>query len=150
MPKPTALPPSPHLNTQMPLSMANVICRRSLSTLCRGQVYFLFQRRFGHFGVPLFALKGLQTYLHVTVKKYIWKCHSVTEWCRCGKWGVVHTNVEYLSYGKVEAFEYFQLSDMRYNDRNVVTERVSTPVLLYLIWTPAQILQQVIEFQKQI
>ena len=34
---------------------------------------------------------------------------------------------------------YFQLSDMRYNDRNVVTKRVSTTVLqLYIIRTPAQ------------
>ena len=44
-----------------------------------------------------------------------------------------HTNVEYL----VEAFEalrYFQLSNMKYDDRNVVTERVSATVLqLYLI-----------------
>ena len=46
----------------------------------------------------------------------------------------MHTNVEYLSWGKVEALEYFQLSDMRYNDKNVVIERVSTTVLqLYLI-----------------
>ena len=51
---------------------------------------------------------------------------SVTEWCRCGKWGVMHTNVEYLSCSEVEALGYFQLSDMRYDDRNVVTERVTT------------------------
>ena len=30
---------------------------------------------------------------------------------------------------KVEALGYFHLSDMRYDDRNVVTERVSTIVL---------------------
>ena len=63
----------------------------------------------------------------------------------------MHTNVEYLSCGKVEALGYFQLSDMGYDDRNVVTERVSTTVLqLYLIWTLAQILEHVIEFQRQI
>ena len=46
----------------------------------------------------------------------------------------MHTNVEYLSYGEVEALGYFQLSDMRYDNRNVVTERVSTTALqLYLI-----------------
>ena len=46
----------------------------------------------------------------------------------------MHTNVEYLSCGKVEALRYFQLSDMRYGDRNAGTERVSVTVLqLYLI-----------------
>ena len=46
----------------------------------------------------------------------------------------MHTNVEYLSCGKVEALGYFQLSDMRYDDRNVVIKRVSTTDLqLYLI-----------------
>ena len=55
--------------------------------------------------------------------------------------GVAVGNVGYMSYGKVEALGYFWLSEMRYGDRNVVTERVSTTVLqLYLIWTPAQIL----------
>ena len=64
------------------------------------------------------------------------KSKSVTEWCRCGEWGVTHTNVEYLSCGKVEALGYFQLLDMRYDKKNAVTERVSTTVLqLYLIWT---------------
>ena len=54
----------------------------------------------------------------------------------------MHTNVEYLSCGEVEALGYFQLLEMRYNDRNVVTARVSTIVVqLYLIWTPAQILE---------
>ena len=72
-----------------------------------------------------------------------------SEWCRCGKWGVMHTNVEYLRCGEVETLGHFQLSDMRYDDRNVVTKRVSTTVLqLYLIWTPAQILEHVIEFQR--
>ena len=54
---------------------------------------------------------------------------SVTEWYRCGKWGVMHTNVEYLNCSEVEALAYFQLSDMRYDDRNVVIKRVSTTVL---------------------
>ena len=39
------------------------------------------------------------------------------------------TNAEYLSCNKVEALGYFQLLDIRYNNRNVVTERVSTKVL---------------------
>ena len=57
----------------------------------------------------------------------------------------MHTNVEYLSCGEVEALGYFQLLEMRYNDRNVVTARVSTTVVqLYLIWAPAQILEQII------
>ena len=43
-------------------------------------------------------------------------------------------NVEYLSCDEVEALEYFQLSDMRYDYKNVVFERVSTTVLQpYLI-----------------
>ena len=43
-------------------------------------------------------------------------------------------NIQYLSCNKVEALGYFQLPDMRYNDRNMVTERVSTIALqLYLI-----------------
>ena len=57
------------------------------------------------------------------------KRQSVTEWCRYEKWDVTHTNVEYLSWGEVEAFQYFQLSEMRYDDRNMVTERVSATVL---------------------
>ena len=62
------------------------------------------------------------------------KSQSVTEWCRCGKCGVIDTNVECLNYGKVEALGYFQLLDMRYDDRNAVTGRVSTIVAqLYLI-----------------
>ena len=60
---------------------------------------------------------------------------TVTEWCRSGKWDVMHTNVEYLSCGEVEALGYlFQLSDMTYDDGNMVTERFSTAVLQpYLI-----------------
>ena len=57
------------------------------------------------------------------------KSQSVTGWCRCGKSGVMDTNVECLSCGEVEALGYFQLSDMRYDDRSVYTERVSTTVL---------------------
>ena len=39
-----------------------------------------------------------------------------------------------LSCGEVEALGYFQLLDMRYDDKNIVTEKVSTTVLqLYLI-----------------
>ena len=61
------------------------------------------------------------------------------------KWYVVHTNVWYLSSGKVEALGYFQLTDMRCDDRNMVTERVSTTALqFYLIWTSAQISEHVI------
>ena len=55
--------------------------------------------------------------------------------------------MECLSCGEVEALGHFQLSDMRYNDRNVAPERVSITVLqLYLIWTPAQILEHIVEF----
>ena len=43
-----------------------------------------------------------------------------------------------MSCDEVEALGYFQLLDMRHNDWNMVTKRVSTTVLqLYLIWTPA-------------
>ena len=39
---------------------------------------------------------------------------------------------------KVEPLGYFQLLDILFDDRNAVTERVSTTFLqLYLIWTPA-------------
>ena len=62
------------------------------------------------------------------------KSQSVTEWCRFGKGDVMQKNVQYLSCDKVEALGYFQLPDMRYHDRNMVTERVSTIALqLYLI-----------------
>ena len=54
------------------------------------------------------------------------------KWCRCERCGVMHTDVE--SCGKVDALGCFQLSDMRYDDRNAVTERVYATVLqLYLI-----------------
>ena len=52
------------------------------------------------------------------------KSQSVTTWCRCEKWDVMHTNAEYLNCSEVKALEYFQLLDMRYDDTNVVTERV--------------------------
>ena len=46
----------------------------------------------------------------------------------------MYTNVEYLSSGEVEALGCFQFSDMRCDDTNVFTERISTTVLqLYLI-----------------
>ena len=62
------------------------------------------------------------------------KSQSIVECCRCGKWGVMHTNIELLICGELETFGYFQLSDTIYGDKNVVTERVSTTVLqLYLI-----------------
>ena len=68
---------------------------------------------------------------------------------RCEKCGVMQTNVECLSCGQVEALGYFQLWDIRYDDSNVVNERVSTTVLqLKLSWTPAQILEHVKEFQR--
>ena len=57
------------------------------------------------------------------------KSQSFTEWCRCGKCGAMDTNVECLSCGEVEALGYFELSDMRYDDRNAVTERVSKTLL---------------------
>ena len=80
------------------------------------------------------------------------KSHQmVAKWCRCGKWEVIYTNIKYLSYSEVEALGYSQLSDMKYDERNVVTKTVSTTVLeLYLIWIPAHILEQVIEFQGRI
>ena len=65
------------------------------------------------------------------------KSQNVTEWCRCGKRGVMHTYVKHF-YSDVEALGYFQWSDMWYNDKNMVPEIVSTTVLqLYLVWTPA-------------
>ena len=78
------------------------------------------------------------------------KSQSVGERCRCGKWRVMHRNIEYLSCSKVEVLGYFQLSDM-IGWYNVVTERFRTTVLqLYLIWTLAQILEHVIEFPRRI
>ena len=46
----------------------------------------------------------------------------------------MYNKVEYLSCGEVEALRFFQIPDMRYNDRNVVTEKARKTVLqLYLI-----------------
>ena len=42
------------------------------------------------------------------------------------------TNVEYLSCDKVVALEYFQLLDMRYDDKNMATGYNSPAVLLNL------------------
>ena len=65
------------------------------------------------------------------------KSQSVTEWCRMREIrSKALTNVEYLSCGEVETLGYFQLSDMKYDNRNVVTVRVrvsTTVVQLYLI-----------------
>ena len=63
----------------------------------------------------------------------------------------MHTITKYLSCSKTEALEYFQLSDIRYDDKNAVTESFSTTSLqLYLIWTTAQTLEHKIELQRQI
>ena len=35
------------------------------------------------------------------------KNQSVTKWCRCGKYGVMDTNVKRLCYLEVGALEYF-------------------------------------------
>ena len=43
----------------------------------------------------------------------------------------MHTSVECLSCDEVEALGHFQLSDMRYENRNVVTERVIATVLKF-------------------
>ena len=37
----------------------------------------------------------------------------------------MHTIIEHSSCGEVETLGYFRLSDMRNNDKNVATERVS-------------------------
>ena len=75
------------------------------------------------------------------------KNQDVATWCRCWKYAVMNTNVEYLSCGEVQALGYSRLSDMRHNDRNAVTERVSATLQqLYLIWAPAKTLENVIEF----
>ena len=41
------------------------------------------------------------------------KNQSATEWCRCGKYGVMGINIECLVYGEIKTLGYFQLSDMR-------------------------------------
>ena len=55
------------------------------------------------------------------------KSQSVSECLGCGKCGAVDTNVECLSSGKVESLGYFQLSDMRCDDRN---------------WSPKELVRQ--------
>ena len=52
----------------------------------------------------------------------------------------------------VETLGYFQLSNMRYDDRNAITKRDSVTVLqlTYSILISAQILEHVIEFQRWI
>ena len=61
------------------------------------------------------------------------------------------TNIKCLSCGEVETLGYSPSLDMRYDDRNEVTERVSITVLqLYFIRIPAQILEHVTEFQRRI
>ena len=73
-----------------------------------------------------------EQYIHNTGEKSR-KSQRVTEWCRCKKCGGMGTNVKCLSCGEIEAFEYFELSNMRCDNRNVVTERNSTTVpQLYL------------------
>ena len=59
---------------------------------------------------------------HTTCEKSR-KSQSVTEWCRCMKWDVMLTNVEYLSWGEVEVLGYFQLSDMRYDDDRIYSPK---------------------------
>ena len=44
-----------------------------------------------------------------TLEKWT-KSQSVTEWFKCGKWDVMHTNVECLTCSEVEALGYLQLS----------------------------------------
>ena len=53
------------------------------------------------------------------------KNQSIIDWW-CGKWVLIQTNVECFGCSEVEALGYFHLLDMRYGDRNVVTERVNT------------------------
>ena len=36
----------------------------------------------------------------------------------------MNTNIEYLSYSEIEALDYFQLSSMRYDDKNVGIKKV--------------------------
>ena len=79
------------------------------------------------------------------------KGQSVMEWCKCKKCGGMDTNAECLSCGKIEAFGYFPLSGMGYDDRNMASKRNRTTNLqLYLSLTSAKILEQLIEFQRWI
>ena len=47
-----------------------------------------------------------------------------TEWCGCGKCGVMDTNIKCLWCHKIKALVYFKLFDMRYSETNAVTQRV--------------------------
>ena len=44
------------------------------------------------------------------------KSQSVTEGCKCGKCGVMETDIECLSCSEVKTLGCFQLPDMRYDD----------------------------------
>ena len=46
------------------------------------------------------------------------KSQSITEWC-IYMWEMRH---KYMNCSEVEALGYFQSSDIRYNDRNMVTK----------------------------
>ena len=52
------------------------------------------------------------------------KSQGFTKGFRCPKCGVMYTNVERLSCGKVEDLGYFQNLDTKNNDKKAVTERV--------------------------
>ena len=45
---------------------------------------------------------------------------------RCGKWDAIHANVKFLICCEVETLGNFQLSEMRCDDRIMVTEKVRT------------------------
>ena len=67
------------------------------------------------------------------------KSESVIEWCRCGKYWVMNTNFECLSWGEVQASGYFfQLSDMRYDDRNVLTTHYRVPEFWEMVYYSPQ------------
>ena len=52
------------------------------------------------------------------------KNQSITEWYIYGKCRAMGKNVESLYCHQVEAVEYIELLSMRYNDTNLVTQRV--------------------------
>ena len=61
------------------------------------------------------------------------------------------TNIKCLSCNEIETLRCSPLLDMRYDDRNEVTERVITSVLqLCLIRISAQIIELVTAFQRRI
>ena len=49
---------------------------------------------------------------------------SDTEWYRCGKCVEMDKNVEYLRWHKVKGMEYFELLHLKYDDTNIVNQRV--------------------------